>query len=201
MPAALEHLLTGRRALEVLRPASLPLYYLGCVAPDAPNLDGFASKEIRWSAHLRREDPEDWIRHALKWAKEKEGNPSLRMGYAVHIIGDAVWDLRFEKGLQKAVKADGLSREERFQRRWNEHYRFEQEQLQEDWWIREVRPLLAQAEPEGINGLSAEQLRRLRDHLVTDYAPAPQGETVGYVTPERIAEFQAQVAKCFRENQ
>ena len=49
MPASLEHLLAGRRAAELLRPEELPQYYLGCIAPDAPNLDGFASKEVHRS--------------------------------------------------------------------------------------------------------------------------------------------------------
>ncbi|MCI8405483.1 MAG: zinc dependent phospholipase C family protein [Oscillospiraceae bacterium] len=198
MPASLEHLLAGRRAAELLRPEELPQYYLGCIAPDAPNLDGFASKEVRWSAHLRRPEPEEWIRHALKWLM-KEGKPSsLRLGYAVHVVGDAVWDAHFEKKLQKAVDAAALSREERFRCRWDEHYRFEQEQLQADWWLQEVRPLLAQAVPQAINGLPETLIGRFRDDLISSYAPAPEGKTVGFVTAERVAAFGQQLCEALQ---
>ena len=290
MPASLEHLLAGRRAAELLRPEELPQYYLGCIAPDAPNLDGFASKEVRWSAHLRRPEPEEWIRHALKWLMKegkpsslrlgyavhvvgdavwdahfekklqkavdaaalsreerfrcrwdehyrfeqeqlqadwwlqevrwsahlrrpepeewirhalkwlmKEGKPSsLRLGYAVHVVGDAVWDAHFEKKLQKAVDAAALSREERFRCRWDEHYRFEQEQLQADWWLQEVRPLLAQAVPQAINGLPETLIGRFRDDLISSYAPAPEGKTVGFVTAERVAAFGQQLCEALQ---
>ena len=35
-------------------------YFLGLLAPDAPNVDGFAPKEERWMAHQRRKDYDEW---------------------------------------------------------------------------------------------------------------------------------------------
>ncbi len=35
-------------------------FYLGVVAPDAPNLEGFAPKEERWMAHQRNKDYNIW---------------------------------------------------------------------------------------------------------------------------------------------
>ena len=91
-----------------------------------------------------------------------------------------------------------LSREERFRCRWDEHYRFEQEQLQADWWLQEVRPLLAQAVPQAINGLPETLIGRFRDDLISSYAPAPEGKTVGFVTAERVAAFGQQLCEALQ---
>ena len=58
-------------------------YYLGLLAPDAPNLEGFASKEERWRAHQRRQDYHEW-REALDrfYIQEKDHYPhDFLLGY------------------------------------------------------------------------------------------------------------------------
>lgn len=196
MPASLTHLLVGRSVLPLLSPEEPGQYYLGCVAPDAPNLDGFAPKEVRWSAHLRDGETDRWVENAARFVSGcAPGERSLALGYAVHVVGDAVWDEQFEKGLRKAIGAKALSREESFRRRWDEHYRFEREQLEADWWRLEVRPLLSGAEAAGVNGLPAGLVRRYLAYLLEAYAPCPEGEPVGYLTEALAAEFGGRVAE------
>lgn len=69
-------------------------YYLGLLAPDTPNLEGFAPKEERWMAHQRRKDYGEW-RKSLKefYAKEKNNyNEDFIIGYYIHILTDIVFD-------------------------------------------------------------------------------------------------------------
>lgn len=69
-------------------------YYLGLLAPDSPNLNGFAPKEERWLAHQRRKDYQEW-RQALKdfYQKEKNNYPKdFILGYMIHILTDIVYD-------------------------------------------------------------------------------------------------------------
>lgn len=198
MPASLTHLLTGRAALPLLAPENPSLYYLGCVVPDAPNLDGFASKEVRWASHLRAKDAEQWMENVVHFLKNTKADRSYALGYAVHVTGDVVWDELFEKSLQKAIHAEQFTGEERFRLRWREHHRFEQEQLCADWWQREVKPMLTQAVPMEINGLSPELACRWRDYLENDYVPAPSGDMTGFVTMPLVEEFSLQIIKKLR---
>ncbi len=197
MPASLTHLLVGREALTAGLFAWEPepsQYYLGCVLPDAPNLSGPAEKAVRWAAHLRDKDLDCWVDNAARFFQHcPPEKRSLALGYAVHLVSDAVWDQRFEKGLRKAV--GGKTPDEIYRRRWNEHRRFEAELEKAPWWRDEVRPLLEKAHPQGIGTISDGLAGRWLSAFLAEYRPAPVGKTVGYVSAELAAEFSARVRK------
>ena len=44
-----------------------PNFYLGALAPDAVNLNGFASKEKRWTSHLRDKDLKVWRKNIIEF--------------------------------------------------------------------------------------------------------------------------------------
>ena len=72
-------------------------YYLGLLAPDAPNLEGFGSKEERWMAHQRRKDRDEWREAILKfYHQEKDHYPKdFIKGYYIHVLTDIVYDSFF----------------------------------------------------------------------------------------------------------
>ena len=69
-------------------------YYLGLLAPDTPNLEGFAPKEERWMAHQRKKDYDEWRSSILSfYNREKNNYPKdFILGYYIHLLTDIVYD-------------------------------------------------------------------------------------------------------------
>lgn len=83
-------------------------FYLGIIAPDATKLYGFGEKIDRWTAHVRREDLNDW-RISLKelYNKEKNNyNEDFLLGYIIHILTDIVYDDYLYKKVRKQIRND-----------------------------------------------------------------------------------------------
>ena len=83
-------------------------YYLGLLAPDAPNLFGFAPKEERWTSHQRRKDRKEW-RKALDafYKEEKDHYPKdFLMGYYIHVLTDIVYDDFFYDIVKEKILKD-----------------------------------------------------------------------------------------------
>ena len=72
-------------------------FYLGALAPDTVNLNGFASKEERWNSHLRNENLDTWLENVKKFYNENKDkyNKYFLLGYVLHIITDIVHDKYF----------------------------------------------------------------------------------------------------------
>lgn len=69
-------------------------FIVGNIAPDAVNLNGFASREERWTAHIRDKDLDIWLSKVRDFYNE---NYSLFpyeffLGYISHIITDIIHD-------------------------------------------------------------------------------------------------------------
>ena len=91
-------------------------YYLGAVAPDAVNMDGFAPKALRWAAHRREKTVKEWY-HSIAgfWKTQLQNNrinPDLLLGYVVHILTDAAFDETLEDELRVTVIATGFDEKE-----------------------------------------------------------------------------------------
>ena len=83
-------------------------FYLGLLAPDSPNLEGFAPKEERWQAHLRRYDYKEW-RQALKefYQKEKTNYPKdFLLGYIIHVLTDIIYDEFFYLKVREEIEKE-----------------------------------------------------------------------------------------------
>ena len=125
--------------------------YLGCLYPDAVNAFGFATWEIRYSAHLRVKDIEEWYANNNVFYHQNTGkiDENFLLGYIIHNITDAAYDRHFAY----------IDRDD-----WK---RFNQEQCNEEWWINEVLPALKIAVPISINDISetnaTEWLRKITD--------------------------------------
>ena len=83
-------------------------YYLGILSPDATKLYGFGEKKDRWTAHVRRDDLDEW-REALKkfYKKQKDKyNEDFLLGYIIHILTDIVYDDYLYKKVRKQIIKD-----------------------------------------------------------------------------------------------
>lgn len=113
MPSLMIHLKVGYEIGKKLNLNSYN-YYLGLIAPDAPNLNGFAPKEERWPAHIRRKDLNDW-RNALKefyLANEENYNKDFIIGYYIHILTDIIFDDYFYLDIRNKVLKDNIKENE-----------------------------------------------------------------------------------------
>ncbi len=83
-------------------------FFLGNMTPDAVNVFGFATKEDRWTSHIRRQDRIEW-RKVLKdfYLKEKENyNRDFLLGYITHILTDIVHDDYIYLKQRKQIKKE-----------------------------------------------------------------------------------------------
>ena len=165
-------------------------YYLGVAAPDSVNLDGFASKEIRWEAHQRAQTPKGWyvragaFYHRLK--EEHFPDQDLLLGYLVHILTDAAFDETFHDPIwvSAAIRSGGkLSRQDAG---WAECDRFDQSQLSESWWLDTVRPALTAAKPVAIGPISEELLCRQQKYLLERFSRRVDDTPAQIITQELI---------------
>ena len=151
-------------------------YYLGAVAPDAVNMDGFAPKALRWAAHRREKTVKEWY-HSIAgfWKTHLQNNrinPDLLLGYVVHILTDAAFDETLHNPIwaaaAKAARLLGEPSDEK-EEGWNECYRFDRSQLSSDWWTKEVRPALSTGKPENIGTIPVQLLSRYQADLLESY--------------------------------
>ena len=72
--------------------ADLPQFYLGCILPDWGE-----TKEIRWLAHFRSNDINEWYKSNLDfyWRNVGNFNNDFLLGYIIHNITDAAFDEHF----------------------------------------------------------------------------------------------------------
>lgn len=89
-------------------------FYLGALAPDAPNLHGFAPKELRWTAHLRDENLDIWLNNVKEFYQNNEDkyNKYFLLGYVFHIITDIVYDRSFYGRVIEKIQRDNIKKED-----------------------------------------------------------------------------------------
>ena len=87
--------------------------YLGSISPDCVNINGQAPKEVRWPAHLRCEDLDEWLANARRFYIDNKStaDESFLKGYILHILSDIVWDKDFNLPLYKILLKDNVSKE------------------------------------------------------------------------------------------
>lgn len=92
-------------------------YYLGLLAPDAPNLEGFAPKEERWMAHVRKKDLKEWRLSINNFYKQEKDNYSkdFLIGYYIHILTDIIYDDFLYSNIREKILFDGYKLEESHQ--------------------------------------------------------------------------------------
>lgn len=69
-------------------------FIVGNIAPDAVNVNGFAEKEERWTAHQRDKDYDIWIENAITFYEQNKDkiNNEFLLGYTSHLLTDVLHD-------------------------------------------------------------------------------------------------------------
>lgn len=183
MPSAIIHEKVGYLLGKELNANSYD-YYLGLLAPDSPNLNGFAPKEERWPAHVRRKDLNEWREALLGFYLESKNNypKDFLLGYYIHILTDIVFDDFFYKKIRKGINMQGYSKEDAHQIMSNdmEEYYFNE--------FDEIKELLKNNETSySINNISKELLTSWKDKIINAPIKSNKREFVTEEVVENLA--------------
>lgn len=187
MPTSLFHLNVSRKIAEKYSKLDTPNFYLGTIAPDAVNLNGFAEKSIRWSAHKRSKDLDEWKENIIEFYKQEKNNfaEDYLIGYVVHVLTDIIADkLYYEDGLYQDIIKNRTTEDKAFKFFKDQIEVYENSQLNENWW-KDVKDKLKNCEGYKINNISKEEICGWRDKILDDY-DKKEYEEFDYVTPETI---------------
>lgn len=196
MPGSITHLEAAYKfANQNLSDSEKPLFFLGSVAPDAVNMDGFADKPIRWAAHLREQNLDSWQENAIKFYKANTEiyEKSFLKGYVFHIITDIIWDRIYNPYLYKYLTFAGVKPDMLRTMRWSELFGYEDSQLESNWFENGVIPQLKIAVADDINGVSKLQIERLKEQIINkdfEKSPPPQ-----LLTRETMDKFYSDIIK------
>jgi len=198
MASYLMHLYVGRKFVEHYRGVlDLSQFYLGCIIPDSVKVDGLASKETRWAAHIRSNNISEWYDNNIKFYHANKGSidKSLLLGYVVHNITDAAFDEFFNDKIKYMLSKINIPPVTDLGLRWDDCFRFDNDQSKELWWTDEVLPALKRAVPIEINGINREDIEKLKKRITDEnYFTFPEGNPV-MVTAELVNELSNIVCK------
>ena len=140
-------------------------YFLGLLAPDAPNTYGFGKKEDRWLAHQRKNDYNEW-RNPLKEFYEKEKNrydKDFLLGYCVHILTDIIYDEFLYLKVREEILKDNITLEESHEvmRKDMDKYYFDEIEIIKDILKREKITY-------EINGISKELMYEWKNKILNE---------------------------------
>lgn len=159
-------------------------FYLGCFLPDSVNADGFASKEVRWAAHLRAKNLCEWYENVGRFYTENRNrhDSDLLFGYCVHCITDAAFDEFFHHNIWEQAKKIGLTG-------WDECFRYDRTVMDGLLWKEKIRPLLEKTVPVSIGNISIELVGRSLGYVLNDHYATLPPEQPTFVTDEVIREL------------
>ena len=188
MPSLMMHIKVGYEIGKKINLNSYN-YYLGLIAPDAPNLHGFAPKIERWTAHIREKDLNDW-RNKLNefyFNNQENYNKEFLIGYYIHILTDIIFDDYFYFDIRKKVIQDNIQEDIAHDVMSNDinNYYFEEYQ--------EVKDILESSNlGYNINNISSELLLSWKDKTTNRNITTNESK---YITEEEILELVNQVYK------
>jgi hypothetical protein len=170
-----------------------PQFYLGLIAPDSVNVDGFAPKEKRWPAHLRDKDLDVWQKNVLVFYNEnKEKYEELYLyGYVVHILTDIVCDMVYAEKVEPLLKEKRVEDIYGYYR--NEIEEYENSQVVKNWWKKVVENL-QNSVAEDINGIDKGEIERWKQYTIKNYLGRPSGKS-WLITDDYVKEIANRVEK------
>ena len=155
-------------------------YFLGIIAPDAPNTYGFGKKEDRWLAHQRRKDYNEW-RNSLKDFYEKEKNnydEDFLLGYYIHILTDIIYDDYLYLKVKEEILKSTIDKD-----KYHEIMRDDMDK----YYFKEIEIIKDILSKENItyeiNGISKELMLEWKSKVLKDFA---SDNTSVYITNEII---------------
>lgn len=181
MPTSIIHLKIGYEYAKRHQQYDNKQFYLGLIAPDAVNLNGFAEKEKRWHAHLRDKNLEVWksnITNFYRQNKEHFDNNYI-YGYLIHVLTDIFFDEKNPTELFPKIE-NRVGKEKLREEYSRQMDLFERSQLTTEWW-KYVENELKNSRADGINGISKSDIDDWRKLVLGDYTnkEVAQYELVG----------------------
>ena len=172
-------------------------FYLGALAPDTVNLNGFASKEERWNSHLRNENLDTWLENVKKFYNENKDkyNKYFLLGYVLHIITDIVHDKYFYQDIRTEMTKNNINEDE--QHPLLRKYMLEYGYLDENNQIREyINDLLKEHTGYNIKNISKEDLIAWKNKCFSNYNEKVHPNN--YITKNHIQELSKKTEEEFK---
>ena len=172
-------------------------FYLGALAPDTVNLNGFASKEERWNSHLRNENLDTWLENVKKFYNENKDkyNKYFLLGYVLHIITDIVHDKYFYQDIRTAMTKININEDD--QHPLLRKYMLEYGYLDENNQIREyINDLLKEHTGYNIKNISKEDLIAWKNKCFSNYNEKVYPNN--YITKNHIQELSKKTEEEFK---
>ena len=172
-------------------------FYLGALAPDTVNLNGFASKEERWNSHLRNENLDTWLENVKKFYNENKDkyNKYFLLGYVLHIITDIVHDKYFYQDIRTEMTKNNINEDE--QHPLLRKYMLEYGYLDENNQIREyINDLLKEHTGYNIKNISKEDLIAWKNKCFSNYNEKVYPNN--YITKNHIQELSKKTEEVFK---
>lgn len=186
MPSISVHLTLSSRIAEKLGIKDMPAYYLGAIAPDAVNLDGFASKELRYGAHIRSKDYAVWKQNISDFYKANKDmyadDPDFLTGFLMHLYTDIAWDEVVQPQMFDYLRSRGFAEDELSSRKWDELRGFDS-LLSQKTEYKDAIEALKIARPTAVTTVTPGQLAKWRDKIVALEYPYPPA---GFLSGEHI---------------
>ena len=203
MPSFPVHLAVADMLGDELSIVSKPDFFLGCIAPDSVNLTGFASQELRYGAHIRSVDYDNWKKQLTEFYRMNndrfKDKADYLKGYVFHCITDIAWDEAVQPQLFAYLQRDGkLDREQITKLKWEELFRFNSLVMGLDSFKNAVC-LLDKAEPADIATVSAQQVEQYRDYVVNDYKDKISAQAPGFLCLAHISACAQRTRELYRE--
>ena len=198
MPSISVHLTLSARIAGELGIKYLPDYYLGAIAPDAVNINGFASRELRYGAHIRSADYAEWKRNIARF-REVNGDlytdrPDFLAGFLMHLYTDIAWDEAVQPKLFDYLRSCGYGEDELNTRKWDELRGFDSLLSQKPEYLGAIAEL-KKAQPIAVTTVTPGQLSTWRDKIVSLEYPYPPA---GFLSDEHINITAARALQLYR---
>ena len=162
-------------------------FYLGILAPDTPNLHGFAPKEMRWTAHLRDSDLSIWKDNIKRFYKETSTYPkNFLIGYCLHIYTDIIVDEKFYLPVTSKIKESDSHQRYLLDMDYYGH------NLKESNFFKEIKSKLEETSSYDIRNISAKDLTLFKEQFLSKTYP---NEEPKYITDELIKEIDSEIEK------
>jgi hypothetical protein len=202
VPLPMVHLAVAVRLCEAWRREASPAFLLGTLAPDAIHMRPETTREDKSRVHLHAAITKDGLLAVRRLYEALiAADPALQdlaLGYAVHLLTDALWVERVFYPFRAAL---GLPQEEERKIYYQETDEVDRLLFEGAPWRPSVWRALAAAQPADVPGLlSADEIGRWRDRTLAWFddlpaAPAPPR----YLTYARILAFVGETAAAITE--
>ena len=203
MPSFPVHIVVAQMLCGEIGVSSKPEFMLGTIAPDSVNLKGFASRDVRYGAHIRSVDYEVWKNDLSQFYKQNlakfQDCAYYLKGYVFHCITDIAWDEAVQPKLFEYLQSRGeLTREEITKLKWEELFRFNSLLVGREDFLSAVSEL-EKAQPRAIATVTAEQVSEYRDYVVNDYKDKISTQPPQFLNTDHVALCAARTSELYKQ--